>query len=79
MKHYSPPSSEVLQSYCFFTRVRQLGEMVSTSVAELQRIAEIATLGKHWNSTLETVLSLALTMMPSRRSYLTSLVLANRL
>ena len=44
-KHYSLPPSEVVQSYHFFTRVGQLGEMVSAFVAELRRIAENCNFG----------------------------------
>ena len=44
-KHYSPSPSEIVQSYRFFTRVRQPGEMVSAFVAELWRIAENCNFG----------------------------------
>ena len=50
-KHYSPPPSEVVQSYRFFTRVRQPGETVSSFVAELRRIAENCNFGEALDAT----------------------------
>ncbi len=44
-KHYSPPPSEKVHSYRFFTRVRQPGGTVSSFVAELRRIAENCNFG----------------------------------
>ena len=51
-KHYSPPPSEVVQSYRFFTRVRQPGEMVSAFVAALWRLAKDCNFG----DTMERIL-----------------------
>jgi len=39
-KHYTPKPSEVVQSFRFFSRVRQPGETVADFVAELRRLAE---------------------------------------
>ena len=36
-KHYTPKPSEVVQSFRFFSRVRQPGETVADFIAELQR------------------------------------------
>ena len=44
-KHYSPPPSEVVQSYRFFSRVRQQGESVSAFVAALRRLAKDCNFG----------------------------------
>ena len=44
-KHYSPPPSVVVQSYRFFSRVRQPGESVSAFVAALQRLARDCNFG----------------------------------
>ena len=44
-KHYSPPPSEVVQSYRFFSRVRQPGESVSAFVAALRRLANDCNFG----------------------------------
>ena len=51
-KHYSPPPSEVVQSYRFFTRVRQPGETVSAFVAALRRLAKDCNFG----DTMERIL-----------------------
>ena len=51
-KHYSPPPSEVVQSYRFFTRVRQSGETVSAFVAALRRLAKDCNFG----DTMERIL-----------------------
>ena len=44
-KHYSPPPSVVVQSYRFFSRVRQPGESVSAFVAALRRLAQDCNFG----------------------------------
>ena len=44
-KHFSPPPSEVVQSYRFFSRVRQPGETVSVFVAALRRLAKDCNFG----------------------------------
>ena len=51
-KHYTPKPSEVVQSFRFFSRVRQPGETVTDFVAELQRLAEDC----NFDSTLERML-----------------------
>ena len=44
-KYYSPPPSEVVQSYRFFSRVRQPGETVAAFVAALRRLAKDCNFG----------------------------------
>ena len=44
-KHYTPKPSEVVQSFRFFSRVRQHGETVADFVAELRRLAEDCNFG----------------------------------
>ena len=44
-KHYSLLPSEVVQSYHFFLRVRQLGESVSAFIAALRRLARDCNFG----------------------------------
>ena len=51
-KHYTPKPSEVVQSFRFFSRVRQPGETVTDFVAELRRLAEDC----NFDSTLERML-----------------------
>ena len=51
-KHYSPPPSEVVQSYRFFSRVRQPGESVSAFVAALRRLAKDCNFGDAMERTL---------------------------
>ena len=51
-KHYSPTPSEMVQRFKFNTRVRKLGESVSTYIVELQSLAESCNYG----SSLEAML-----------------------
>ena len=44
-KHFSPPPSEVVQSYRFFSRIRQPGESVSAFVAALRSLARDCNFG----------------------------------
>ena len=67
-KHYSLPPSVVVQSYRFFTQVRQPGETVSYFVAELRRIAENCNFGDSLERNLRDRIVVASTMMQFRRS-----------
>lgn len=46
-KHFSPPPSEVIQRFRFYSRVRQPGESVSVSVfvAELRKLTKYCNFG----------------------------------
>ena len=77
-KHYSPPPSEVVQSYRFFTRVSQPGETISAFVVALWRLARTATLAIPWSGYCRTKLFSALTMRSFRRSCWTSLQTGTR-
>ena len=39
-EHYSPTPSEVMQRFCFNSRLRKAGESVSTYVVKLRRLAQ---------------------------------------
>ena len=51
-KHYTPKLSEVVESFRFFSRVRQPGETVADFIAKLRRLAEDC----NFESTLERML-----------------------
>ena len=47
-KHFSPPPSEVIQRFRFYSRVRQPGKSVSAFVAALRELKNTATLETVW-------------------------------
>ena len=51
--HHSPPSSEIVQRYCFDTRFRQQGEMVATYVSELHALAQWCNFGQSLENMLK--------------------------
>jgi len=60
-KHYTPKPSEVVQSFQFFSRVRQPGETVADFIAELRRLARL-------RECCGIELSAVSTMMQSKRN-----------
>ncbi len=52
IRHFSPPPSEVIQRFRFYSRSRQPGESVSAFIAELRRLTEHCNFGASLNAAL---------------------------
>ena len=51
-KHFSPPPSEVISRFRFYSRMRQPGESVSAFIAELRKLTEYCNFGDSLNKAL---------------------------